>query len=99
MSKIRKVAGTKVKELNKPVELKIITKVPAKWLLKDMETGQTYIGTGRKKIGEQWRERGKKRHDWLQGRTEKQYMDSITIFMIAAMGILSTVFILTLINN
>ena len=99
MSKIRKVAGTKVKELNKPVELKIITKVPAKWLLKDMETGQTYIGTGRKKIGEQWREIGKKRHDWLQGRTEKQYMDSITIFMIAAMGILSTVFILTLINN
>jgi len=99
MSKIRKVAGTKVRELNKPVELKIITKVPAKWLLKDMETGQTYIGTGKKKIGEQWREIGQKRHDWLQGRTEKQYMDSITIFMIAAMGILSTVFILTLINN
>tara|TARA_R100001015_G_C4635266_1_gene204362 strand:+ start:14369 stop:14668 length:300 start_codon:yes stop_codon:yes gene_type:complete len=99
MSKIRKVAGTKVKELNKPVELKIITKVPAKWLLKDMETGQTYIGTGRKKIGEQWREIGKKRHDWLQGRTEKQYADSMTIFLIAAMGILSTVFILTLINN
>ena len=99
MSKIRKVAGTKVKELNKPVELKIITKVPAKWLLKDMETGQTYIGTGKKKIGEQWREIGQKRHDWLQGRTEKQYADSMTIFMIAAIGILSTVFILTLINN
>ena len=46
MSKIRKVAGTKVRELDKPVEMKIITKVPAKWLLKDMETGQTYIGTG-----------------------------------------------------
>tara|TARA_R100000005_G_scaffold1584_1_gene892 strand:- start:53 stop:193 length:141 start_codon:yes stop_codon:yes gene_type:complete len=40
-----------------------------------------------------------KRHDWLQGRTEKQYADSMTIFLIAAMGILSTVFILTLINN
>ena len=42
---------------------------------------------------------GKKRYDWLQGRTEKKYVDSMTIFLIAAMGILSTVFILTLINN
>ena len=37
MSKMRKVAGTKVRELNKPVELKVITKVPAKWMLKDMD--------------------------------------------------------------
>ena len=95
MSKIRKVAGTKVRELDKPVELKIITKVPAKWLLKDMETGQTYIGTGRKKIGQQWREIGKKRHDWLQGRTEKQYMDSMTIFMIAVIGLCLTMLVAT----
>ena len=95
MSKIRKVAGTKVKELNKPVELKIITKVPAKWLLKDMETGQTYIGTGKKKIGEQWREIGQKRHDWLQGRTEKQYADSMTIFMIAVIGLCLTMLVAT----
>ena len=95
MSKIRKVAGTKVRELVKPVELKIITKVPAKWLLKDMETGQTYIGTGKKKIGEQWREIGQKRHDWLQGRTEKQYMDSMTIFMIAVIGLCLTMLVAT----
>ena len=95
MSKIRKVAGTKVRELDKPVELKIITKVPAKWLLKDMETGQTYIGTGRKKIGQQWREIGKKRHDWLQGRTKKQYMDSMTIFMIAVIGLCLTMLVAT----
>ena len=95
MSKIRKVAGTKVRELDKPVELKIITKVPAKWLLKDMETGQTYIGTGKKKIGEQWREIGQKRHDWLQGRTEKQYMDSMTIFMIAVIGLCLTMLVAT----
>ena len=95
MSKIRKVAGTKVRELDKPVELKIITKVPAKWLLKDMETGQTYIGTGKKKIGQQWREIGQKRHDWLQGRTEKQYADSMTIFMIAVIGLCLTMLVAT----
>ena len=42
---------------------------------------------------------GKKRYDWLQGRTEKKYVDSMTIFLITAMGILSIVFILTLNNN
>ena len=84
------------KKYGKPISQ---LKSGAEVLLKDMETGQTYIGTGKKKIGEQWREIGQKRHDWLQGRTEKQYADSMTIFLIAAMGILSTVFILTLINN
>tara|TARA_R110001592_G_C13132376_1_gene746655 strand:- start:1373 stop:1726 length:354 start_codon:yes stop_codon:yes gene_type:complete len=94
---MRNVAGVKVRELNKPVELKVITKVPAKWMLKDLETDQTYIGTGKKKIGEQWREIGPKRHDWLQGRTKKQYSDSMMMVAFAALGLFVTMLVLTLI--
>lgn len=93
---MRNVAGVEVRELNEPVELKVITKVPAKWILKDMETNQTYIGTGKKKIGEQWREIGPKRHNWLQGRTLKQYRDSSTIVAFAALGIFAMMLYLTL---
>jgi len=94
---MRSVAGVKVRELNKPVELKIVTKVPAKWLLKDLETNQTYIGTGKKKIGEQWREVGSKRYSWLQGRTLKQHKDSTMVFILAAIGLFTTMLVMTLI--
>jgi len=36
--------GVTVYELDKPVELKVKTKAPMKWLLIDRETGQQYIG-------------------------------------------------------
>ena len=56
MSKLRKVLDTELKELDEPVELRIITKVPTKWMLIDMETGQSYIGTKIKEIGKQWKQ-------------------------------------------
>lgn len=31
-------------ELDEPVNLKVYTRVPAKWMLMDSETGQVYIG-------------------------------------------------------
>lgn len=31
-------------EIAHPVELKVLTKAPTKWLLIDRETGQTYVG-------------------------------------------------------
>jgi len=36
---------TEIKELNKPIDLIIRTKVPKKWKLIDLETGEEYIGT------------------------------------------------------
>ena len=47
--------GRFVEELNSPIELKIITKVPEKWMLIDLETNQKYIGTTNKKIGKNWK--------------------------------------------
>jgi len=88
MSKIRKIAGVKVRELNKPVEMKIITKAPSKWLLKDMETGQTYIGTGKKTIGDQWREINEEKYNWLEERTAKQYKSAALGAFIGWVGII-----------
>lgn len=85
---MRKIAGVKVRELNKPVEMKIITKAPSKWLLKDMETGQTYIGTGKKKIGDQWREINEEKYDWLQVRTTEQYKSATLGAFIGWVGII-----------
>lgn len=31
-------------ELDEPVDLQVHTRVPAKWLLLDSETGQVYVG-------------------------------------------------------
>jgi hypothetical protein len=31
-------------EVQNPVELKVLTKAPTKWLLVDRETGQIYVG-------------------------------------------------------
>jgi hypothetical protein len=36
--------GVSVYELDEPVELKIKTKAPMKWLLIDRETGEQYVG-------------------------------------------------------
>ena len=32
-------------EIDYPVELKVLTKAPTKWLLIDRETGQVYVGS------------------------------------------------------
>lgn len=35
--------GTEVQELDQPIELKVTTKCPGKWLLVDRETGEAYV--------------------------------------------------------
>ena len=55
MKKIRKINKTKILELENPVELKVITKCPTKWILIDEETGQVYRGTENKEIGKMWK--------------------------------------------
>jgi hypothetical protein len=54
MKKIRKINKTKILELENPVELKVITKCPTKWILIDEETGQVYRGTENKEVGKMW---------------------------------------------
>lgn len=41
----RTKAGRILQELSSPVELKVTTLVPEKWVIVDLETGQTYQGT------------------------------------------------------
>ena len=53
-----------------------------------METGQTYIGTGKKKTGDQWREINEEKYDWLQARTVKQYKDAALGAFIGFIGIM-----------
>tara|TARA_Y100000589_G_scaffold332295_1_gene391292 strand:- start:6588 stop:6773 length:186 start_codon:yes stop_codon:yes gene_type:complete len=55
MKKIRKINKTKILELDNPVELKVITKCPTKWILIDEETGQVYRGTENKEVGKMWK--------------------------------------------
>ena len=55
MKKIRKINKTKILELENPVELKVITKCPTKWILIDEETGQVYRGTDNKEVGKMWK--------------------------------------------
>lgn len=55
MKKIRKINKTKILELENPVELKVITKCPTKWILIDEETGQVYRGTKNKEVGKMWK--------------------------------------------
>lgn len=45
MKKRKLKFGTEVPELERPVELVVKTKCPAKWKLVDLETGEEYIGT------------------------------------------------------
>ena len=49
------IDGTEVEELDKPVNLTILTKCPKKWKITDLETGQTYVSTGEYEIYKQWR--------------------------------------------
>jgi len=46
--------GTEVQELDKRVELSIITKCPRKWKIIDMETGQEYVASGNYEMYKQW---------------------------------------------
>lgn len=54
MKKVRIVNKLEVEELEKPVELKLITKCPTKWILIDEETGQVYRGTNNQEVGKMW---------------------------------------------
>jgi hypothetical protein len=47
--------GIEVEELDKPVNLTILTKCPRKWKITDMETGQIYVATGLYEIYKQWK--------------------------------------------
>ena len=44
MIKRKLLDGSKADEYEFPIELKILTKCPAKWKLIDLETGEEYIG-------------------------------------------------------
>ena len=46
--------GDKVPELDEPINLTIKTKCPKKWKIIDMETGQSYVATGKTKLYEMW---------------------------------------------
>jgi hypothetical protein len=55
MRKTRKLYNNLIiNELENKIELKIITKVPQKWLLIDLEHLQYYSGTNNNIIGKQW---------------------------------------------
>jgi len=55
--KTRKIKdGMEVQELDKPVQLSILTKCPAKWKIVDMETGQEYIASCNYEMYKQWKE-------------------------------------------
>ena len=46
--------GRVLQELDEPMALIVNTKVPHKWILQDLETGEIYKGTTKTTIGEQW---------------------------------------------
>ena len=48
--------GEYAEELEEPHTLSVITKCPSKWVLQDLETGQSYRGTDNIEVGNQWRE-------------------------------------------
>ncbi|MDB2675556.1 hypothetical protein N9Y90_03390 [Flavobacteriales bacterium] len=54
MKKVRIINKIEVEELEKPVELKLITKCPSKWILIDEETGQVYRGSNNSEVGKMW---------------------------------------------
>ena len=53
--KTRIINKVEVEDLDKSVELKVITKCPTKWILIDEETGQVYRGTENKEVGKMWK--------------------------------------------
>ncbi len=46
--------NTSVEELKSPINLTILTKCPKKWLIHDLETGQSYRATGETELYKQW---------------------------------------------
>jgi hypothetical protein len=54
MKKMRTVNKREIEELEEPVELKLITKCPTKWILIDEETGQVYRGSYSNEVGKMW---------------------------------------------
>jgi|TARA_B100001094_G_scaffold45669_2_gene40644 hypothetical protein len=48
--------GTEVQELDKSIQLSILTKCPGKWKIVDMETGQEYVASGDYEMYKQWKE-------------------------------------------
>jgi len=54
MKKVRIINKQEVEELENPIELKLITKCPTKWILIDEETGQVYRGTKNAEVGKMW---------------------------------------------
>tara|TARA_B100000085_G_C18219937_1_gene381344 strand:- start:157 stop:390 length:234 start_codon:yes stop_codon:yes gene_type:complete len=46
--------GGEVPELDKPVNLTILTKCPEKWQITDLETGRSYKATGNLELYKQW---------------------------------------------
>lgn len=55
MKKIRIINNQKIEDLDKALELKVITKCPSKWILIDEETGQVYRGSESKEVGKMWK--------------------------------------------
>jgi hypothetical protein len=56
-TKYRKLLdGRNIEELDKPLDLSVITKCPEKWILQDVETGQIFQGTQNTEVGKQWKE-------------------------------------------
>lgn len=45
MNKRKLKDGSEIESFEKPVDLIIHTKAPAKWLIIDLETGQEYLGS------------------------------------------------------
>ena len=48
--------GTEVQELDKSIQLSILTKCPGKWKIVAMETGQEYVASGDYEMYKQWKE-------------------------------------------
>ena len=51
--------GGEVPELDKPVNLTILTKCPEKWQITDLETGRSYKATGNLELYKQSKLQGK----------------------------------------
>lgn len=55
MAKRKLKNGEYVDVLNKPMSLEIFTRVPEKWKIIDMETGEQYVGTKETERYKQWK--------------------------------------------
>ena len=55
MAKRKLKNGKYADVLNKPMSLEIFTRVPEKWKIIDMETGEQYVGTKETERYKQWK--------------------------------------------